>query len=109
MDTTLRFAYSNPDEIRTFRAYKRIDAAGGELELYQASVFSFTSLRRYSPAQVLPLHLRSLVRGDDVSAAGFDHVCVGAGGRNIVDVQLERDGAFWHGGGERDFLARVTF
>ncbi|KAJ7086718.1 hypothetical protein C8R44DRAFT_820879 [Mycena epipterygia] len=35
MDTTLRFAYSNPDEIRTFRAYERIDAAGGELELYQ--------------------------------------------------------------------------
>ncbi|KAJ7499087.1 hypothetical protein FB451DRAFT_24977 [Mycena latifolia] len=37
MATTLRFAYSNSEEIRTFRAYKRIEGAGGatDLELYQ--------------------------------------------------------------------------
>ncbi|KAJ7699910.1 hypothetical protein B0H17DRAFT_1047627, partial [Mycena rosella] len=39
MDITLRFAYSNSEEMRTFRVYKRIEAVGGatELELYQAS------------------------------------------------------------------------
>ncbi|KAJ6599234.1 hypothetical protein DFH09DRAFT_1130502 [Mycena vulgaris] len=37
MDTTLRFSYSNAEEIRTFRAYKQVEAVGGttELELYQ--------------------------------------------------------------------------
>ncbi|KAJ7179823.1 hypothetical protein C8R43DRAFT_1093369 [Mycena crocata] len=37
MDTVLRFSFSNPEEIRTFRAYKRIDTVANptELELYQ--------------------------------------------------------------------------
>ncbi|KAJ7095216.1 hypothetical protein B0H15DRAFT_967117 [Mycena belliarum] len=35
---TLRFAFTHPDEMRTFRAYKRLDGPGAaELELYQAS------------------------------------------------------------------------
>ncbi|KAF8211290.1 hypothetical protein K438DRAFT_1568740 [Mycena galopus ATCC 62051] len=34
MDTILRFAYSKPEEIRTFRAFKRLDDAT-EVELYE--------------------------------------------------------------------------
>ncbi|KAF7355178.1 hypothetical protein MSAN_01433500 [Mycena sanguinolenta] len=36
MDTALRFAFSKPEEIRTFRAYQQRDDAA-ELEIYEAS------------------------------------------------------------------------